>query len=342
MQRPLAVSFLFVLLALVAHGQSYHVYVSNERSGDVSVIDPLARRVVRTFAVGQRPRGIQVGPVSGRLYVAVSGPSRGAPGARSEHVNRPEAGRPEDGIAVIEPSTGRVLEVLRVGSAPEQFAIDEKESVLVVANENAAKATAWNLPTGTPLAEFPVGPEPEGVALRPGTAEVYVTCEGSGEVYILDLTARRELARLKIGGRPRSVTFTPDGRQAFVAAEGRKSVAVIDAMARTVSTQIPVKGGSALPMMALVSLDAKQVFVSTGRGNTVAVLDPLARRNVATIRTGQRPWGLAQSPDGQLLFSANGESDDVSVIDVATLYELGRVKAGAGPWGLAIIPSRRR
>src|SRR5829696_1698058 len=49
------------------------VYVSNERSGDVSVIDPSSRTVVATIPVGKRPRGLLVSRDLRTLYVALSG-----------------------------------------------------------------------------------------------------------------------------------------------------------------------------------------------------------------------------------------------------------------------------
>ncbi len=33
---------------------------------------------------------------------------------------------------------------------------------------------------------------------------------------------------------------------------------------------------------------------------------------------GQRPWGIALTPDGGRLYTANGPSNDVSVVDTGT------------------------
>ena len=45
-------------LASIARAEGYLVAVSNERSGDVSLIDGATREVVDTIRVGKRPRGI--------------------------------------------------------------------------------------------------------------------------------------------------------------------------------------------------------------------------------------------------------------------------------------------
>jgi YVTN family beta-propeller protein len=58
----------------------YHVYITNEKGGDVSVIDGATREVVATIPVGKRPRGIRVSPDGKTLFVAVSAAAVGCQG----------------------------------------------------------------------------------------------------------------------------------------------------------------------------------------------------------------------------------------------------------------------
>src|SRR5215472_7672178 len=48
-------------------------YVSNEASGDVTVIDLASNKPVANIPVGKRPRGVQRSPDGKRVYVALSG-----------------------------------------------------------------------------------------------------------------------------------------------------------------------------------------------------------------------------------------------------------------------------
>ncbi len=67
-------------LATAAHAASYQIYVSNEQSGDVTVIDGASLKAVATIPVGKRPRGIHSSPDGKTVYVALSGtPSEGPP-----------------------------------------------------------------------------------------------------------------------------------------------------------------------------------------------------------------------------------------------------------------------
>jgi YVTN family beta-propeller protein len=93
---------------------NYTVYVSNEVSGDVSVIDPNTNSVTASIPVGKRPRGIHASPDGTRVYVALSGSPRMAPGVDQQ---RGLADRTADGIAVID--GGKKTAFWRVGSDPE-------------------------------------------------------------------------------------------------------------------------------------------------------------------------------------------------------------------------------
>jgi YVTN family beta-propeller protein len=45
-------------------GRQHRIYVTNENSGDVSVIDPYTASVIATIPVGERPRGIHASPAT--------------------------------------------------------------------------------------------------------------------------------------------------------------------------------------------------------------------------------------------------------------------------------------
>ena len=55
------------------------IYVSNEKSGDLTVIDGASQAVTATIPVGKRPRGIRLSPDGKTLFVAVSGTPISAP-----------------------------------------------------------------------------------------------------------------------------------------------------------------------------------------------------------------------------------------------------------------------
>src|SRR5436190_11234772 len=238
-----------------AESPNYSVFVSNERSGDLTVIDGNTDEVVATFPVGKRPRGIHATPDGRRLFVTLSGSPRMAPGLEE---NRAPADKRADGLGVIDPSTRKLTDRWHVGSDPEQFAISKDGKFAFIANEDDASASIVDLESGQSRGKIKVSEEPEGVGVNPGNGEVYVTCEEKGEVFTIDSDQQRVIAKIDTGGRPRSVAFSPDVSRAYVACENGVYVAVIDARSHKLLSKIQLPTGS-LPMGTAVSKDGKEL-----------------------------------------------------------------------------------
>ena len=343
----------WIVLVAVTRGEllNYLVFVSNERSGDVTVIDGATDSVVGTFPVGKRPRGIHATPDGRRVFVTLSGSPRMAPGLDE---NRAPADKRADGLGVIDPAAHKLIDRWHVGSDPEQFAISKDGKFAFIANEDDASASIIDLDSGQPRGRIKVSEEPEGVGVNPANGEVYVTCEEKGEVFASDPNQQRVISTIETGGRPRSIAFSSDGARAYVACENGGYIAVVDAREYKLLAKIQLPTGS-LPMGTAVSRDGKELYVSTGRGNAIAIIDiqkynaqgsPLLSARgegegkesmVTTVPVGNRVWGIALDPSGTRLYTANGASNDVSVVDVKSRKELRRIKVGDGPWGVAIV-----
>jgi YVTN family beta-propeller protein len=321
-----------------AGSPAYLVFVSNERSGDVTAIDGNSDAVVVTFPVGKRPRGIHATPDGKRLFVTLSGSPRMAPGLDE---NRAPADKRADGLAVIDSAARKLIDRWHVGSDPEQFAISKDGKFAFVANEDDASASIVDLDSGQSRGKIKVSEEPEGVGVNPSNGEVYVTCEENGEVFAIDPDQQRVIAKIDTGGRPRSVVFLPDGSRAYVACENGGYVAVIDAASHKLLSKIQLPTGS-LPMGTAISSDGKELYVSTGRGNMIAIINTANSEVVTTIPVGNRVWGIALNPSGSKLYTANGASNDISVVDLKSRKELRRIKVGDGPWGIAIVSKEER
>src|SRR5215831_13803017 len=282
---------LWIVLAAATRAQppSHLVFVSNERSGDVTVIDGATDSVVGTFPVGKRPRGIHATPGGRRVFVTLSGSPRMAPGLDE---NRAPADKRADGLGVIDPSARKLIDRWHVGSDPEQFAISKDGKFAFIANEDEASASTIDLDSGQPRGKIKVSEEPEGVGVNPATGEVYVTCEEKGEVFAIDPDRQRVITTIETAGRPRSVAFSSDGARAYVACENGGYVAAIDARSHKLLSKIQLPTGS-LPMGTAVSGDGKELYVSTGRGNAITIIDTQKNEVATTVPVGNRVWGIA-------------------------------------------------
>src|SRR5262245_13780287 len=217
MRKPLALWLLAPILFAIGCTSTppkpaYLVYVSNEGSGDMTVIDPAKDKAVSTIQLGKRPRGIHAS--GGLIYVALSGSPAAPPGVDESTLPPPD--KSADGIGVVDPAQQKVVRRLFGGSDPEQFALSSDRKLMYIANEDAAGVSIINLTDGEVLQTLATGEEPEGVSLSPDGKFVYVTSENDGTVAIIDVGTAKVLKKIKVGRRPRSVAFLPDGSRAYV------------------------------------------------------------------------------------------------------------------------------
>lgn len=315
--------------------RAYRVFVTNERSGTLSVIDGATRRVAATVPLGKRPRGLKVSPDGRLLYVALSGSPIAGPGVDQSKLPPPDKGA--DGIGVVDLATLKLLRILRGVSDPEQLAVSGDGKRLFVASEDTGKGVVIDATDGRVMASMPVGGEPEGVTLSPGGRFVYMTSEEDHQVSVIDTAMNRVIATIEVGERPRFTEFSDDGRTAYVSGENDGTITVIDAVAHQRLRTLKLEGALARPVGMVVSHDGRQLYTVTGRGQKLLALDPQTGKVLKSLDVGPRPWGVALSPDGRTLYTANGNSNDVSVVDVASFQVVSRIPVGDTPWGLIVV-----
>ena len=124
--------------AAAATSSAYLIFVSNEKSGDVTVINGSTFKVQATIPVGKRPRGIHASPDGKTVYVALSGtPIEGPPqlDAQGNPILKKRkddddddsapADKSADGIGVVDIASGRLTGKILAGSDPEEFALSK-------------------------------------------------------------------------------------------------------------------------------------------------------------------------------------------------------------------------
>ena len=266
----------------VGANSGYRVYVTNEGSGDLSVIDGGSNAVVGRWPLGKRPRGIAAAADGKRLYVAMSGSPLAGPGVDESRLPPPD--KTADGIGVIELSSGRLQRLLPGVSDPEQLAVGHDGTRLYVASEDTGKAVIMRVPDGAIPGEVGVGGEPEGVAVSERAGLIGFTSETASTVARLDARSARLLGTIAVGQRPRDLAFTPDGARLFVTSENGSGVTVIDVQSRKPLRTIHLAGQGARPKGLALSADGARVYVATGRGAHVVALDALSLEVIGEVQ----------------------------------------------------------
>jgi PQQ-dependent catabolism-associated beta-propeller protein len=315
---------------------AYRVYVTNERSGDLTIIDSANNEVVATVSLGKRPRGIHASLDGKTIYVALSGSPIVGPGIDESKLPPPD--KKADGIGVFDVGTNKLVKVIASGSDPEEFDLSKDGKLIYISNEDAAAASIVDLARGKVLNTLKVGEGPEGVATSPDGKLVYVTSEDQGTISVIDTAAAKVIKTFEVGHRPRHTAFFPDMSKAYITCENDGMLAIADATQHKKIGEIEIgTPGQIKPMSVILSKDTRTAYVSSGRGKKVFIIDTATDKATSSIEVGDRPWGMALSPDNKFLYTANGPSNDVSVVDLATQTVVKRVKTGESPWGVLVI-----
>src|SRR5579863_607075 len=205
--KNLSLALLAILFAACSRGPSYRVYISNEASGDLTVIDPVRMEAIETVPLGKRARGIHPSPDGKQIWVALSGSPFAPPGVDESTLPPPD--KSADGIGVFDIAQNKMLNKVPGGSDPEQFAVSRDGKLLYVSNEDAAGLSFVDPANGQVLKTLPTGREPEGVMLSPNGQFIFVTSEDEVTVAVIDLAGQAVVKKIKVGRRPRGVVFLP-------------------------------------------------------------------------------------------------------------------------------------
>src|SRR5438067_3935904 len=289
-------------------------FVTNEKSDDVTVIQASTGTVVKTIAVGKRPRGVAASLDGKRVYVANSN---------------------SDSLSVIDTTTLSVIETLPCGRDPEGLAFNRAGTLLYVVNENDSSVTVVEVASSRIVKKIEVGTEPETAVASPDGRWIAVSNETSNDVHVIETASNTVVKKIAVPKNPRGMRFTADSRRLFVASEQAHVVSVVDMATFTVQKSVPT--GGSRPVDVALSPDGKRAWVSHGDSRDLRVLDAGSPDVLATIPVGPRPWWTALTPDGGRLYVTVGRAGDVAVVDTAAGKVIARIPAGKLPWGIALV-----
>ena len=299
----------------LAAGTGY-IFVSNEASNNVTVIDGESFEVVKTIETGERPRDMRWNADKTKLLVAASG---------------------DDRIEVIDVATLEVAGTIEAGEDPEIFHLDPSGKILVAANEDDNEVTVTDVETGKQLRVIEdVGIEPEGVTFRNDGKVVFVTSEVTNTIFIIDPWAGEILDEVLVGNRPRRGFVTPDDKEYWVTNELGGTVSILDAQTYELLDEIffekrGMREGDINPVDFAMTKDGSTAYITLGRAKHVAVVDVKSREVTDYILAGERVWGAALTADEKLLIVTNGNSDDISIIDTEKKVAVNSISVGRTP-----------
>jgi YVTN family beta-propeller protein len=302
------------------------VYVPNETSGDVSVIDPATFKVVGHFATGAYPEHIT--PDWDLQRLLVSNMNGGT-------------------LTPVDPRTSQPGEKISLPIFPYAvyFTIDGAKAMVVtdyispkLVKDNGI--TFYDRKTWKLIKYVQVPwPGADDLDLSTDGSYLLISCEYSGVVAKVDTNEMKVTGHVNVGSLPRDVRLAPDGRTFFVANEGLDGIQIVDPVTMTVTGFIPTGNGA---HGIEFSRDTTKMFVANRAAGSISVIDIATLKVVATWQVGGSPDEMVLSPDGSQLWASNRYHGTVSVIDTASGKVIATIPVGSRPHGLTYWPQPGR
>jgi YVTN family beta-propeller protein len=341
------------------------IYVTNEGSDNVSVIDRLSGKVVATIMVGKRPKGIAIASdeENSRVYVANSG---------------------SNSVSVIDPTTNKVEQEIPVmyGSGPEGVAVarlsSEKQlvyvanydsnSVSVIETENFQEIDKVQVDQG-PIA-LAADPDIEAVTgtrflnfeditllrnYREKFINVYVVNQNSNNVSVLVIDVLKskcvEVINLDVEWEPVALTVDYQRGKVYVANYNADNISVIDI--------IEIIKGNRTDAVSVINNEERyitgiitdpvfdRIYLLKKKPGQIMIIRPFledfdALKTVkppimGTIEVGKSPRSFLLDSEVRKLYVVNSGSNSISVVDKTTKKEERIIPVGRKPYGIAIF-----
>jgi YVTN family beta-propeller protein len=300
-------------------GDPERVYVPDNNTNSVFVINPNTFRVVKRFGVGAVPQHITPGWDLKQLYVENSYSAS---------------------LTVINPRTASPVKTLHGIPGPYNLYFTPDGNKALNIDEEGERVEFRNPHTWALLGSVNV-PWP-GVDHGDFTANgryILMSTEYSPVVVKIDTVRMKLVGVVHVGGNPIDVKVSPDGKRFYVANQGTNGVSVIDPDHMKVTKFIPTGNGA---HGLAISRDTTRLYVANRREGTISVISFAKQRVVSNWHVGGTPDMLQVSPDGTQLWASNRYNGSVSVINTRTGHVIKVIRTGIKPHGLAYFPQPGR
>ncbi len=315
------------MFTAATRGVPYRIYVPNHGDGTVSVIDPIAKKVIDTFATGPGSQHVIPAWDLKTLY------SANDEGGNSLTPISPLTGKPEGpNIPVSDPYN-------------MYFTPDGKFAIVVAEAEKKLDFSDPHTFALQHALDVPGCARVNHIDFSADGSYFIATCEFSGRLVKVDTKEQKVLGYLDIGGMPQDIKIDPAGKVWYVSDMDQNGVHLIDGDTFKQIGFIPT-GPEAHGLYP--SRNAHVLYVSNRGGprdqGSVSVIDFATRKVIATwpIPAPSTPDMGGVSPDGKTLWLSGRRNNEVYGIDTTTGKLVARIPVGTEPHGLAVWPQPGR
>ena len=309
------------------------VYLSDQSSNTVSVVDPVGEKLLGVIRLGDPTPGNLSPLYKGQLLVHGMGFS-------PDHRTLDVVSIGSNSVAFIDTATNRVKHITYVGRAPHEamFTPDGREVWVTVRGEDYVQVLDGT--SYQPMLRIPVSNGPGMTIFSPGGEYGYVCSSFSPETVVIDTKTHRQVGRM-----PQASPFcpdiaaTPDGQQVWLTLKDIGKTQVFNARPPFNEIALLDTGPITNHVNIVRNSNGQFAYVTIGGMNEVKVFTTTDHPAlVATIPTGALPHGLWPSGDGTRIYVGLENANAVAAIDTLTNTVVATIHTGQSPQGMVYIP----
>jgi YVTN family beta-propeller protein len=238
---------------------SNKLYVANQFSNTISVIDIEKSEVEKNIDVGNSPYDVDVNPFSNRIYTS---------------------NRDSDTISVIDGFNNKQLTKISVDDSPLGIGINLATSWIYVANFNSKTITVIDAIENQVIKTLKYASLPYDIVINPHTNRVYVSDLGKDSVLVLDGNNNSLVSTIPVGSKPSVLAINTQTDTIYVSNFQNDSVSVINGTSNKIETNIKV-GDS--PVGIAVNPRTNKIYVDNLKDNSISVINGTTNKLIENI-----------------------------------------------------------
>jgi len=288
------------------------IYVANESSNDVSVIDANSFQSLGSIpALNHSTHDLAVSRDGRRLYASNLASGR---------------------ISVIDTIRRETIASVYTGDRSHVVTLNNDGNQVWVANIGENTISIVDTTTYRIFGTIPVCKGPTGLAFSHDGQFAYVSCQGDKAVSVIDTSSHQVVKTIPVGANPHFLVVSRDGH-VWGVNTGENDVYVLDPASHEKVGTFVVGDKPQQIAFAYKGTTGPLAYVTVGSQNKVVGLggDPKNLKVVDEIAVGEGPNGIWSNAEGTRLFVAHDKGNEIRVIDTGTGQTLATVPVGRKP-----------
>jgi len=291
------------------------IFVTNEKSDNITVINRFSYQVVDVIKVGRAPRGMVFSRVAQQLYVANS---------------------EDNDVVVIDLNTRRKLRTiqLRFGDEPCRLALSADEQQLYILNRGSNTLSVYDTQFFQEIDQVTLGMTPTAIDIDRFSGYVYISNLYSENITVYQPIEQNAVAVISAGGTPTEILVDDREKILYLARERQRILSLIDL--RTGNTTATLNLCS--PAVGLAyHRGSRQLYAALGDCSEIAVLRPENELNLGRINLPGRPGLLTFDPESRYLMAVLPDTGELVIINAVSREIFTKIEVGGQPY-MAIVP----